>query len=320
MTILDNSFDDEFDDEDDDDEVDAADLHDFAYGLNPAHFVRFERRGPQLLVSFDVVYDRDAPLKDRRARLDPLAHDHDWSVLSLTSQGNTWFRAPEIVTFFDALVDGTLLDQFDDVLFYGAGSGGHAALSYALTAPMSRVLALAPQATLDPRMASWDTRFRSAEDIDFASRYLPSPGNLAASEQVYVAFDPLQEEDARHAALLSGPTTLELRCRRMGPRLEDRLTEMGKLDDIVAAAMTGDLDGPGFYTALRTRRDDSAYLRRIVARLIEDDRPWLEALVVRNIAQRTGRTRYLRRFERLAAELEDMGMPVPPSRADEPGD
>lgn len=302
-------------DDDDPDEADDESLPDsFAYALNPDHHIRFQRRGPHLLVAFEAAPEPEAELETRELRLDALAREQDWSVLTFQSRGNTWFRAPEVVSYFDAMVDGTLLDQFEDVLFYGAGSGGHAALSYALAAPFSRVLALAPQATLDPQVAPWDTRFLEAHDIDFADRYPPTPENLSASEEVWVIFDPRQPEDARHAGMLRSSVTEDLRCRHMGHQIEETLASFGILDDIVSEAMAGTLDPQTFYTALRARRDNPGYLRGLVGRLERDERRLLEALVLRNIGIRTGRKRFLRRFETVRAELEAAGIRIPERR------
>ncbi|KAF0676808.1 phosphoadenosine phosphosulfate reductase [Profundibacterium mesophilum] len=298
----------------DDDEMDSSDVEDFAYDLNPRHHVRFQRRGPALLVSFEAAREPGVVLSERAPRLDGLARDLDWSILSLVSRGDTWFRDPEVITFFDALADGTLLDQFETVLFYGDSSGGHAALSFALAAPCSRVLALAPQAFLDAQETAWDTRFKSSGKVDFTSRYTPDAANLSASLQVFVPHDPMHAEDARHMALLAGPTVTALNCRHMGSRLEATLAEFGILEDVVCEAMEGTLDAVRFYELLRARRQNASYLRRVVSRCIEKRHRLLEALAVRNIAQRLGRNRYAKRFDQLSAELAQAGQPVPPQR------
>lgn len=237
-----------------------------------------------------------------------------WSALTLVSRGNTWFRDPEVIAFFDALVDGTLLDSFEDVLLFGAGSAGHAALSYAICAPLSRVLALAPQATFTPRVREWDKRFPEVEQVDFTDRYPPSAENLGALDEIYAAYDPQVEEDSRHMELLDAATVMPLVCRRLGTDLEQVFAEFGILEDIVSDAMEGQLDEISFYKTLRARRNNPAYLRGLVAKLIEADRPYLEALLVRNIAERLNRGRFARRFKQLEAQLAEQGITLPPSK------
>lgn len=301
-------------DEDDDDLDDDAPQGDFAYGLNPRHYVRMARRGPKLLVVFEAAPPSASDLSGHTPTLEALAGEMGWSSLTMISQGHTWFRDPEVIAFFDALVDGTLLDSFDDVLLYGAGSAGHAALSFAICAPASRVLALAPQASYNPEVLAWDNRHPEADRVDFGERYPPSREYLEALDEIYAAYDPEVVEDQRHMALLDAATVLPLVCRRLGTNLEQIFQEFGILDDVVSDAMEGLLDEVSFYQTLRARRENAAYLRSLVSKLIAADRPYLEALVVRNVAERLGRNRYARRLHQLEAKLAQDGITLPPSR------
>lgn len=300
----------------DDDEDDPADMpqSDFAYDLNRNHFVQMKRRGEQLLVVFETLPADTEDMSAHETQLSELADEMNWSVLTLTSRGVTWFRDEQVVAFFDAMVDGTLLDSFDDVLLYGAGPAGHAALSFAICAPLSRVLALAPHTAMSPDVLEWDTRFPQAAKIEFGDRYPPSRASLGVLDEVYAAYDPEVREDARHARMLEADTVLPLMCRRLGSNLERVLVEFGILEDIVSEAMEGTLNELSFYRALRARRQNPAYLRGLVSRLDDADRPYLEALAVRNIYERQGRRRFARRFKQLEEQLAKSGTIVPPSR------
>jgi len=302
------------DDEDENDSMDIASLGAFAYGLNDRHYIRFKRRGPALLVSFEVERGQ-TPLADRASRFDDLASEMDWSTLILVSKGDTWFRAPEVITFFDALVDGTLLDQFADALFYGQGSGGHGALAYALTTPGARVLALAPHVGFAMPGAPDDTRFALPKDVNFAARYGVTPANLAGTRAIWLLHDPNNAADRAHVTALSAAPVQPLRCRNMGSDIEAGLAELRLLEEMIVRAMEGDLRPSEFYRALRVRRDEPAALRRLIGRLIDAKRPVLEALAVRNIAQRTGRHRFAKRFEQIEADLRAKGITIPVSRA-----
>jgi hypothetical protein len=69
----------------------------------------------------------------------------------LVSQYQSWFRDPFVVSFFDRLIDDGALDTFEQVVFYGSGSNGYTVAAYSASAPMSKVLIILPQATLDPK-------------------------------------------------------------------------------------------------------------------------------------------------------------------------
>jgi len=312
MTSIENPSPDGFDDEDEDqDSMDIGSLGAFAYDLNEDHYIRFRRRGLALFVTFEVERDK-TPLADRSSRFDELSEEMRWSTMNLISKGDTWFRAPEVINFFDAMVDGTLLDQFSDVLFYGQGSGGHAALTFSLTVPGARVMALAPQVAFGGTENHARTR---PADVDFTSRYGVTDENLAGAQAVWLLYDPNQPADRADAGAITVPQACALRCRNMGSDIETGLGDLRLLEEMVVRAMEGDLAETGFYRALRARRDDPASLRRLIARLIEDKRPVLEAMAVRNVAQRTGRHRFAKRFEQIEAELHARGIAIPAGRA-----
>lgn len=302
------------DDDDLADDAEEAEIGDFAYALNETHFVRLTRRGPKLLVIFESAPAKTDDLARHSCTLSELAGEMGWSVLALVSRGHTWFRDGEVIAFFDALVDGTLLDMFDDVLFYGTGSAGHAALGFSICAPLGRVLALAPHVRFDPEVRAWDSRFPQADRVDFEGRYPVDPSSLAAAEAVFAVYDPEVKEDAAQVGFLEGSSVVPLVGWRMGPNPEGLFQELGILDDVVSDAMEGELDQLGFYRLLRARRDNPAYLRGLVARLIEADRPLLEGLVVRNIAERLNKGRYARRLKQIEADLAASGLSLPPSR------
>ncbi|WP_099823234.1 hypothetical protein [Oceaniglobus indicus] len=311
MTAMDDMVSD--DPEDDEENVSIDRLDRFSYGLTPYDAVAFQRRGASLLVSFETASDPDVALKTHRSRLHELADDMDWSHLSLASRGATLFRAPEVITFIDALADSTLFDQFDDVLFYGAGVGGHGALSYALTAPTARVLAIAPLVGLDGRNGPTDPRFDLEDGIDISERYAVNDANLQAAGDVFLVLDAADLADNAQARCLTGANIHTLICRDVGEVLERALNDLGVLDDLLVHAMDGVLTPQLFYAEMRVaRRENSAYLRRLTARLIERDRPLLEAMAVRNVAYRTGRKRFERRLAQLEAALIERGIALPP--------
>ena len=79
-----------------------------------------------------------------------LAQEKGWSHLCVVSEHQDWFRDPHVIRHFDRLIDDGFLDQFDDVIFYGCYAGGYAAAAYSVSYPMATVIAINPQATLNP--------------------------------------------------------------------------------------------------------------------------------------------------------------------------
>ena len=133
--------------------------------------------------------------------------------------------------------------------------------------PVRAVLAIQPQATLDPRLTEWDDRFTDMRIQDFTTRYGYAPDMLDAAEKAYVIYDPREKLDAMHAALFTRPNVDKLRMRFMGDALQTDLLEMGTWARLLQAVATGQLT-PSFFAELyRARRDYRPYLRNLLRQL-----------------------------------------------------
>ncbi|MFN6978284.1 MAG: phosphoadenosine phosphosulfate reductase, partial [Gemmobacter sp.] len=158
--------------------------------LGPRHWAFFHDDSPTLLVTFETV---DAIRGGSPGQM-PLGWDiaraNGWSHLCLIADGATWWRDRRVWGFFDRLVDDAFFEDFDRVCFYGAGAGGYAAAAYSVAAPGATVLALRPRATLDPGVAGWDPRDRTARRLDFTSRYGFAPDMTEGAGKVFVLADP----------------------------------------------------------------------------------------------------------------------------------
>ena len=74
----------------------------------------------------------------------PVAFDvcgrRGWSHLSLIAQKQSWFRDQLVWNYFDRLVDYGFFEDFDKVVFYGAGMCGYAAAAYSVVSPGAQVI------------------------------------------------------------------------------------------------------------------------------------------------------------------------------------
>ncbi|WP_223635841.1 phosphoadenosine phosphosulfate reductase [Rhodobacter sp. TJ_12] len=279
--------------------------------LGAAHAALFADRGPVLLVSFETR----ATIRTRSEEQLPLgftlAEGAEHSSLTLIAKEESWFRDPAVYAYFDRLVDEAFFEDFDRVVFYGAGSCGYAAAAFSVTAPGATVVTLAPQATLSARRASWDNRFLRKRRLDFTSRYGYAPDMLDGAGQGYVVYDPLQTLDAMHAALMARPQVTLLPCRNLGRAVETALSEMDVLEQMLVQACAGTLDAASFWRLYRARRNSPRYLRGLAAQLDARKRHWLEALLCRNVVHRLGGPRFRNRLATLEAQLEAQGRALP---------
>ena len=267
--------------------------------LGRSHAAAFLDAGRTLLVTFEnsaEVMDLD----DATPRGFAFARREGWSVLSFLSRGESWFRDERIYRHIDRLIDDGFFEDFDQVLFYGAQSGGYAAAAFSVAAPGARVLALRPQATLDPAVAGWDARFFAHRGQTFTDRYGYAPDMIDAAEKAYILFSPQHRLDSMHAALFTRPNAVMLRAHGLAGQLEMSLDGLGLLDDLILAAMDGSLDPAHFGRLMKKRKSSASYLRRLVTRAADSGHDKLAAKVCR-IALRDGSNPW---FEKQLAAIE----------------
>lgn len=252
-----------------------------------------------LLVSFETVQGIQLQSDIGQPLGWDLVRTQGWSSLCVISDGDTWFRDPQIYAFFDRLTDDGYFEEFDRVVFYGAGPCGYAAAAFSVASPGAVVLAVQPQATLDPRVTEWDSRFTHMRRTSFTDRYGYAPDMLDAAAQGYVLFDPSEDLDAMHAALFTRPNMTKLRLRHMGDALQGDLIEMDILDELLISVADDTLTEQRFATLARARRNHPAYLRNVLGHLDATQRPYLAMLLCRNVVGRMNAPRIKRRLDAL---------------------
>jgi hypothetical protein len=286
----------------------------YCQSLGPRHTAFFADQGTVLLVTFETIATIRAEQDDQLPLGQAIAAPRGWSSLSIIAEGDTWFRDAAVYAYFDRLVDDAFFEDFDRVVFFGAGMAGYAAAAYAVTAPGSTVIALAPQATLDPRHAGWDRRFVQMRGADFTSRYGYAPEMLEGAGEAFVIYDPSEPLDAMHAALFRRPWVTALPSPNLGANPMLMLAEFDVLEPILAAACEGSFTPSLYWKLLRARRNSPRYLRLLSARLDRANRVLLNAILCRNVARRLSGPRFRNRLVQLEDQLRARGILLPPER------
>lgn len=276
--------------------------HGFAEPLGKRHAGIFIEDGDTLLVSFETMSGIEALSETRTPLGFDMVRDHGWSSLSVLSHGDTWFRDPRVYGFFDQLLDDGFFDEFERVVFYGAGPCGYAAAAYSVAAPGARALLLQPQATLDPRVTEWDDRFTDMRRQDFTSRYGFAPDMIDAAEKVWVLYDPYERLDAMHSALFERGNVDRYRMPFFGGALQTDLRLMDILPKLLIEVADGTLDTARFAEHMRARRNHPPYLRKLLARTDASQRDRLSLMLCRQVTARMDAPRFRRRLAQLEAQ------------------
>ena len=293
--------------------AELAEEHGMYQALGPRHFATFIDQKSTLLVTFETVQGIRSLSETAQPLGFELVKALGWSHLCFVSDGDTWFRDNRIYGFFDQLIDDGFFEDFDRVVFYGAGPCGYAAAAYSVAAPGATVVAVQPQATLDPRMTEWDDRFVEMRRTSFTNRYGYAPDMLDAADQAFVLYDPYQQLDAMHSSLFDRSNVERLRMRNMGAALQTQLIDMKILYRILSLAGSGKLTRKAFYKLYRARRENVAYLRSLSWRLDGGERHLLNVLLCRNVISRQNAPRFRRKLLALEKRAEEGEFRLPPS-------
>lgn len=238
--------------------------HGFFERIAGDHLALFVQESDTLVISFD----RATRVFAEEAGGLPLGFEavqkREWSLLSILSTGDTWFRSPELMAFFDGLAAAGFFESFAQVIFLGFGPApGHAACAYASAAPGALVLASAPAATLEAEMAGFDRRFRRYRARDFG-RYGDAPGLVASARNAVILYDPTDGVSAAHAAQFRAPSVSLVPLRFTGPAPHTLIASGHLLIPVLRALVNGRLSRSRLAELLRpVRRADPAYLWRL---------------------------------------------------------
>lgn len=285
--------------------------------LGTHHAALFIENKSTLLVTFETHQGINASSPKAQPMGWDMAGALGWSHLCLVSDGDTWFRDPAVYGYFDRLIDDGFFEDFDQVIFYGAGPCGYAAAAFSVAAPGARVVAISPQATLDPRVTEWDKRYRRMRRTSFTDRYGYAPDMLDAATEAFVLYDPENRLDAMHAALFSRPNVTLFRMRFMGPHLEAGLKRLSILFRILAQLSGGKLDRVALAALYRARRDDGGFQFTMLQRLIADGRHYLTVVLARHVLEQRNARPFRRAMEDACKAAEADGTQLPPGA---PGD
>lgn len=241
--------------------------HGFFTRIGDDHLTLFVQEGDTLLVSFD----RAARICHDEADGLPLGFEavqrKEWSLLSIMSLGDRWYRSADLVAFFDGLAQAGFFDSFAQVIFLGFGpAAGHAACAYSAAAPGALVLASAPAATLTPERAGFDRRFLAERKRDF-SRYGDAPQLIATARDVVIAYDPTDAISTAHAAQFRGPQVTLAPLRFTGTAPDRLIREGGLLMQFLRALSHQRLTSARVAALIRpVRRADAGYLWDLLQR------------------------------------------------------
>lgn len=275
--------------------------------LGSDHSAILTDEGSTLIVTFETIDD----MRNTSPQQDPfgwaLVRENGWSNLCILSHGQTWFRDRAVYGYFDRLIEDGFFEEFDKVIFYGAGMCGYAAAAFSVVAPEVTVIAVQPQSTLDPERADFDRRFPKARRRDFTDRYHYAPEMVEMAQDVFILFDPAIPEDAVHAGMFKGTHIHRIHCRHFGESLAKALRAMGVTQALVDQASDDTLTDVICYRVLRARHRYRPYLRRLLQTAETRGKPLLIKWLATSVTARQNAPRFQDALKRADSALANPG-------------
>lgn len=269
--------------------------------LGPDHSAILTDAGETLVVTFETETD----IRKNRADQTPfgwqVVEKNGWSNLCVIAHGTSWFRDRFVYGFFDRLTDDGFFEEFDRVVFYGAGMCAYAAAAFSVVAPDVEVIAIQPQATLEPTLTQWDLRFPMMRRTSFSDRYGYAPDMVEMAKNVYVFYPRESPEDVMHAAMFQGDNVHHVPVRWMGSSLHKPLLDMKVPQKLVELAGLGKLDEQRCFQILRSRRNNLSYLKGLVTRLEKSGRSTFVKAASSNVMSRLNTSAF---FDKSLARAE----------------
>lgn len=152
--------------------------------------------GKRLLVTFE--HGRDDMAGFTPARCPAYATRLGMAVLAVQTARRDWYISPQTETLTDAL--RALTADHDEVFVTGFSMGGYAALAFSAACHATRVMAVSPQYSIDPKVAPFD----QPRHAKFRRIRMPMPQPHEIGDTTVtggLVYDPAISVDCAHAEL-----------------------------------------------------------------------------------------------------------------------
>ncbi|TJZ89642.1 glycosyltransferase family 2 protein [Paracoccus gahaiensis] len=255
-----------------------------------------ERKRAHLFVTFDNLSQVGLTGIDRDAWGYEFARKSDWSQLGIFAFRGNWFRTPLLFDYLRQLRDAKLFERYQTVTFSGTSMGAYAACAFSSLVPGCQVVAFSPQSTLSAGLVPWEGRFPSGRAADWRGDFSDAAAETAGAGQVFLIYDPLDENDRAHAERFSGDNITHLRAPLVGHKTALRLRQADLLSQVIRGLVTDSLTPLQFRALYRSARMQPWYLDALGHRLAARGRSgWLRRLA--QIARQNGRPNVAKNME-----------------------
>ncbi len=276
----------------------------FFVRLGPDHCAQFTEGTGALLVSFEQLDTREAPHRDGLSLARHVQARTGIPQLTLFTTHAHGFRDAAVIDFFDRLVDDSFFEEFERVVFFGAGATAHAAACYSVVALGAELVLIQPKSTAGPSISPRIDHLMTTPPSDLTHRYTNAPQMVRSAARALILLDPNLRSNVVHASRFEGDQTTHVALPHLGEDGSGGLEAAGVLGPLLDAIVTAQPTTTEIVQVLRRRRQTSEYMRRVIDTLDVTKKPFLVSMAARYAEERFKGAGFAADVEAARMELE----------------
>lgn len=189
---------------------------------------------------------------------------YDYAVVGIMPKQKSWFPASSMSALLEQLQP--ILNQYKNIVGYGGSMGGYAAIKYARSLRMNRVVAMVPQYSIDPAEVE-DKRYTDFYDAELNADMRIQAQDIVADCEYIIVYDPYFENDKEHYLKIK-PLIPQLHTLHLPYTGHDAIAVLANsalLHDFIERPY----DQTYFYKQIRdVKKNSKFYYRSVIAHLL----------------------------------------------------
>jgi len=189
---------------------------------------------------------------------------YDYAVVGIMPKQKSWFPASSMSALLEQLQP--ILNQYKNIVGYGGSMGGYAAIKYARSLRMNRVVAMVPQYSIDPAEVE-DKRYTDFYDAELNADMRIQTQDIVADCEYIIVYDPYFENDKEHYLKIK-PLIPQLHTLHLPYTGHDAIAVLANsalLHDFIERPY----DQTYFYKQIRdVKKNSKFYYRSVIAHLL----------------------------------------------------
>lgn len=219
---------------------------------------------PDLVISFSSRNNSglhvDTPALEVNNEGESFFYKRQIPAIYFFARDNHWWQSEEVFEAIRLLNAMCIREKYTTITTYGLSMGGYGALMFSNLLQADRVIAIAPQYSIDSRVVPFETRWlEDRQRVSFI--YDDMSKGLIKNGQVIIFYDKFFDFDKRHVDLIKSHREVDHFLVNFSTHTVARaLNDMGIFSRIMETVFRGQMNKTEFYQLIKQDRRKSPLL------------------------------------------------------------